>query len=248
VPKIPAYQVRIVDAASGAVVVEQKLTEGPTNDDRSLVEHRYGADWERVRVRHKTDDGDMHVVFRYLDRNNHYITEQLDARVDKPVEVAKPNGARFRVDVLKVPESEWKTIEALEFKAPKVSVTADAGGWHIRFEPQQRPCVCTVAIDGASKPEGLPSIPFPSSMPASGTLYLQRGEFGAEDGAIIRLGVRGAGMTVRLKLPEAGTSVDVAPETFDRSGTPNASMLTEAYVQGKYNENAALIAQRIRYG
>ncbi len=246
-PKIPAFQVRITDISNGSVLVDKKLTDGPTNDERSLVEHRYGADWERVRVRHKTDEGDMKVVFRWLNGGS-YVTEEKDARIDAPVEVQKPNGARFRVDVLAIPESEWKAAEALEFKAPKVTITGDGNGWHIMFEPQQRPCVCTVAVDGHTKPEALPSIPFTSAMQhKTATLYLKKGEFGAADAAIIRLGVRGAGMGVRVKLPAGTGSVEVAPDTFDRSGTPNPQMLQAAYVQAKYQENAALIAQRVVY-
>ena len=246
-PKIPAFQVRITDTATGSVLVDKKLTEGPTNDERSLVEHQYGADWERVRVRHKTDEGDMKVVFRYLNGGS-YVTEEKDAKIDAPVDVAKPNGARFRVDVLAVPEAEWKTAEALEFKAPKVTITGDGNGWNIVFEPQQKPCVLTVAVDGHTKPEGLPSIPFTSAMPQkSATLYLRKGEFGAADDVIVRLGVRGAGMGVRVKLPAGTGSVEVAPDTFDRSGTPNPQMLTDAYVQAKYNENAGLIGQRVVY-
>lgn len=247
-PKIPAFQVRITDTATGSIVVDKKLTEGPTNDERSLVEHTYGADWERVRVRQKTDEGDVKVIFRWLNGGS-YITEEKDAKIDAPVNVAKPNGARFRVDVLAVPESEWKTAaEALEFKAPKVTITGDGNGWNITFEPQQKPCVLTVAVDGHTKPEGLPSIPFSSSMSqTTATLYLRKGEFGAEENGIVRLGVRGAGMGVRVKLPAGTGTVEVKPDTFDRSGTPNAQMLTDAYVQGKYNENAALIGQRVVY-
>lgn len=246
-PKIPAFQVRITDTSTGSVVVDKKLTEGPTNDERSLVEHTYGADWERVRVRHKTDEGDMKVVFRWLHGGN-YQTIEKDCKIDAPAEVAKPNGARFRIDVMAVPESEWKTFDALDFKPPKVTIVGDGNGWHITFEPQQKPCVCTVAVDGQTKPEGLPSIPFTSSMPqTTATLYLKNGEFGAADDAIVRLGVRGAGLGVRVKLPKGTGSVDVAPDTFDRSGVPNAQMLQDAYVQGKYNENAALIGQRVVY-
>jgi hypothetical protein len=245
--KIPAYQVKITDVAQNNVVVEQKLTDGPTNDDRSLVEHRYGADWERVRVRHKTDEGDMHVVFRWLNGGN-YVTQELDAKPDHPVEVQKPNGARFRVDILALPEDQWRAAEALEFKAPAVTVQRHGNGWNITFTPQQKPCICTVAVDGGTKPETLPSIPFASHNGAtSGTLFIADGEFGAEKGKILRLGVRGAGMSVRVKLPDDQKPVEVKPDTFERNGTPNPAMLQDAYVQHKAQENAALIQQRVRY-
>jgi hypothetical protein len=247
VPKIPAFQVRITDTATNQVVVDKKITDGPSNDDRSLVEHRYGADWERVRIRQKTDEGNMHVVFRWLNGGS-YVTEEKEAKPSVPVEVQKPNGARFRVDILSVPEAEWKTAEALEFKAPKVKITGDGNGWHIEFTPQQKPAVYTVAIGDAAKPETLPSVPFPSSFPqATATLYLRKGEFGAVDDAILRLGVRGAGMGVRVKLPAGNGVVEVQPENFDRSGTPNPAQLQDAYVQQKYNENAGLIQQRVVY-
>jgi hypothetical protein len=245
--KIPAYKVQITDVSRSSVVVDKTLTDGPTNDDRSLVEHTYGADWERVRVRHKTDEGDMRVIFRWLNGGS-YVTQELDAKPDHPVEVQKPNGARFRVDVLALPEDTWKAAEALEFKAPKVTVQRQGNGWNITFEPGQKPCVCTVAVDGATKPETLPSIPFATHNAATkGSMFISDGEFGAEAGKIIRLGVRGAGLSVRVKLPADEAAVEVKPDTFERNGSPNPTMLQDAYVQQKAGENAALIAARVRY-
>ncbi len=254
-PKIPAYTIVVTDRASKRVVVQQLVADGPTNDERSLVDYQYGEDWERVRARLKTSDtGMVDVVFRWKDAQGKIDVLHVDAKPGAHVDVEKPaaaggNVGRFRVEIQNVPEAQWKTAEALAFLAPTVDIRADAGGWHIKFTPHQFPCVCTVAVEGATKPEALPSIPFPSNMGfAHGTLYLPRDQFGAVPGALIRLGVRGAGMAVRVKLPDDGGKKAVRPATFDHGGVPNAELMTDAYVQAKYQENAALVQQFIVYG
>jgi hypothetical protein len=245
--KIPAFHVKITNTQTGAVVVDKTLADGPTDDARSLVEHTYGADWERVRVRQKTFAGDAKVIFRYQGAAG-LVTQELDAKPGTPVDVQKPNGARFRVDVLTVDEAQWKTGVALAFKPPKVSIVGDGKGWRVTFEPQQRPCVCTIAPEVGIKPAGLPIVPFTQgSGHTSASLYVTKGEFGFDDGALVRLGVRGTGMSVRVKLPSGTSAIDVAPETFEPQDAPNASMLEDQYAIEKLQEWAALIGQRVTY-
>jgi hypothetical protein len=239
--KIPAFRVRVTDAC-GATVSEKTFTDGPGND-QAFLDHQYGPDaWDRIRVRQKTNEGHVHITFRQWGGGSQF-TELRDASPEKPAEMRNPRGQLFRVAVERLEEAHWKRGAELAFKAPSVEVQGDAGGWWVTFRPQQWPCVCTLAVDAnGTKDESLPSFPFPSNPRyAQGRFYIPRGQFKAEEGGTVRLGVRGAGMMVRVALPPPGETRAVRSEDFKVVGHAQPELLTDPYVASKFNEKAGLI-------
>jgi hypothetical protein len=239
--KIPGFKVSIIDAANPAnpVVKEQDFLKQVGDD---FMDHQFGPNqWDNIRVRRKTVEGGMLVTFRNVSAR--MAEQKVDVNPDKPADLRTPGGQMFRVVVSKLPEEMWMAGQAIKFPPPRATITAEAGGWRVTFEPQQRPCILTVAVDAKGlKDEGLPSFPFPSNPAhARGSFLIPFGQFGAVEGGTVRLGVRGAGLQCRVALPKAGESVQIEPEHFKVEGPADLKWFQEAVVAGKYNEKHALI-------
>ena len=74
--KIPAFKVAVTDGA-GNRVLEKTFTEGPGND-QTFIDHQYGTDeWDRLRIRQKTDEGHVLVTFRQVSDNARF-TQSVD--------------------------------------------------------------------------------------------------------------------------------------------------------------------------
>jgi hypothetical protein len=231
-----AYKVEIKQRG-GAVVAEKEFTAGPGND-ASTVNYKYGGhDWTHVFVRQKTNEGDVFVTARYQGNS----LQHASADPEHPAQIQQPDGSIFDITVTKVDRAV--EAEAVAFDPPKAIITADAAGWTVTFEPKQYPCVLTVAMQEAmTKDENLPSFPFPSNPRYSrASFHIPAGQFGATEGAEVRLGIRGAGREALAKLPKPGETVTIEPKQFKVKGPGDAQFLSEAYVTQKFNEKAQLI-------
>jgi hypothetical protein len=242
-PKIPAFRVKVVDATSGQqehTVHEQEFKNAPGVD---FVDYKYGAqEWDRVWIRRKSFEGNMLVTWRNQSAGNTNPT-LIDAGPDKPAELRSSTGQLFRVVVETLPEDTWMVGQAIKFPPPKATIAAEDAGWRVTFEPQQRPCVLTIAVAAKGvKDENLPSFPFPSN-PAftRGSFLIPYGQFGADEGGLVRLGVRGAGLVAKVALPKRGETMQIEPEHFKSEGAAQPEFLTEQYVAGKYGEKAGVV-------
>jgi hypothetical protein len=237
---IKAYRVRIQNAANQDVGTFD-FKNGPQAEMMQVQ-----AQPQQVfRVRQNTDGGEFRVTGYHGNQRNVFA----QANPTEPLERAVAAG--FRVLVEALPKSQWLQGPAVEVEPPKVHIARQANVWLVTFEPKQYPSVCTIAIlhkapDGnlaGSKNEDLPSLPFPSNPKhASGSILIPlRNAFGAADGAPIRLGVRGAGIMVTAVLPKANETLDVKPGDFEIGGPADPTLLSDAYVNEKYNEKKALV-------
>ncbi len=229
--QIPSYRVKVTEAANGQLLAEQIFTGGP-GSATAFVSCTWGN--TTLTVRQKTFEGDVFVTAREGGSARH-----ASANPSTLATVCQGSG-NFEVQVEKLPKTQWCMGEEIPFQAPKVIITAEQGGWRITFEPRQYPCVLTAVVDSQlTKPEALPSFPFPSNpLHARGSYLLRAGQFGAAEGGLLRLGVRGAGQSVTVPLPVVGQTVEVAPKQFKVLGASNAEHLSEAYVVEKYLEKA----------
>jgi hypothetical protein len=232
--KTPAFHVAVRDLSNpNAPPVEMDWHEG-AGTDASFLDHQYGQEeWERIRIRQKTLDGKTQVTLRWVD-NNQVQGEKHELDPNQDLTVSTPAGRSFAVRVTPLPEAEWKVGRSIAFKAPKATIVGRDDGWTISFEPRQLPCVLTIAVESHGiRDEHLPAFAFPSQAPnryKRGTYFLPKGQFEAAAGGVVRLGVRGAGMSVRVALPEAGESREISPESFKIGAPAQPDMLTEQYV------------------
>lgn len=242
IKKVPAFRVKVIDASDAGEkeLHTQDFKQPPGSDFLDVVVGP--QEWDRVRARRNTHSGGMKITFRNQSAGN-TNPQFFFAQPEEPAKIPAHGGKLYRIVVEQLPESEWMAGQAVKFSAPKASITAEPGGWRVTFEPQQYPCVLTVAVaTKGAKDENLPSFPFPSNPKhASGSFLIPKGQFGAEEGGLIRLGVRGAGLTTQLKLPKEGKTVNVKPTAFKLAGTAQPDFLTDAYVATKFNEKKALI-------
>lgn len=238
---IRAFKVRVLNAQR-RVVAEQVFDRGPQQQlmDQPVVHESSG--WNRVRVRQNTNTGDFRVSAY---ENNRRTVFQ--ARIEEPATWLRNDGQRFDVEVEQLSETYWQQGPSLTFEPPRAELRGDANGWTVTFRPQQYPAVLTLAVlnghKQGTKDESLPSFPFPSSPRfGAGSLFIPRyNNWGAGDGQPVRLGVRGAGLSVTTVLPAADSSKRIAPADFKVHGPADLSLLTEGYVLEKYREKQALI-------
>ncbi|MBK7864783.1 MAG: hypothetical protein IPJ65_40515 [Archangiaceae bacterium] len=237
--KVPAYRVQI--SQQGAVVADKTFDAGPGND-ASTVNYKYGGnEWTHIFVRQKTQEGDMFITARYQGQHMQHVSVDPE----HPAQIRQADGNVFDITVTRIEGArELSPGEVVAFDPPRATITADAGGWRITYEPKQYPCVLTVALEDAiTKDEALPSFPFPSNPRFSrASFYIPNGQFAAKAGGELRLGVRGAGREARVKLPKPGESVTVEPKQFQVKGPSQPDLLTEQYVASKYGEKAGLLS------
>ena len=243
---IKAYQVTVRELnpearpeSEGDILHREIFNQGP--GVQAFAEYRYGGDeGTHLRIRQKTDAGDCLITARV--EGDH--ARLFKVNPEAPTDVVNSDGKKFRVEINPLAESHWGHGQNVPFKPPRATVSAEETGWRVSFFPQEYPCILTCAVTaGKMKDEGLPSFPFPSEPRHTGASFvIPYGSFMAEPGGLVRLGVRGAGLQVRLALPERGKAVTVEPHQFQVAGPADKSLMSDEYVNEKYKEKKSLLS------
>ena len=240
--RVPAYRVTIRNEnAAGRPVLKREIFRQPAGA-QALLEYMYTNDpGTHLKIRLKGAGG-CQVTARVAWRNMQLVP--VSTEDEHGVVIAQADGQKFRVTVRELPPEEWAEFPSLPFQAPRAFIHGEPNGWRVVFHPQQYPCVLTAAVDANKiKDENLPSFPFPSNPRYSSAGFLiLRGAFGAQHGGTVRLGVRGAGLSVRAALPPPGEVVEISPELFQQEGPTQVRFLEEGYALQKFNEKRAMLS------
>jgi hypothetical protein len=240
--RVPHIKVTVQqrDAAGRPVVKKEQVITVPAGEsENALVRYQTGAQvYEGILVRRKANDAVQ--ITERGQVNNRWTTHVYSGGPGETIRVPH-EGQNYEV-TFQILET-FQELPTVAFAAPKASVTAEPAGWRVTFEPQQYPCVLTCAVEAHHvKDEALPSFPFPSNPRyRSGSFVIPYGQFSAQEGGLLRLGVRGAGLQATVPLPPRGASVSVAPQAFEVKGAAQPEYLAEQYVVNKHAEKAALI-------